>query len=180
MTRTSGNAIDNRDFTAAECRLREDCFKMAQILKDNFEEFKYSYILNIAIHGGIRETRRVKGVHTITADEYVNAYEYEDSISRGAHPIDIHVAKGANQNITFLESPAYVPYRSLITDQFDNLLVAGRCLSADKQAFASLRVQASCMGTGQAAGVAATQNCKVGDVDIALLRKTLKDIGANI
>ncbi|MDO5329064.1 MAG: FAD-dependent oxidoreductase [Coriobacteriia bacterium] len=180
MTRTEGNAIDNRDFTKAECKLREECFRMAKILKDNVDEFKDSYVLNIATHGGIRETRRIVGAHTITAEEYVGRYEYEDSVSRGAHPIDIHVAHGANQNITFLESPAYVPYRALYSSKFDNLLVAGRCISADKQAFASLRVQASCMGTGQAAGVAATQDVPVQNVDINKLREDLKEIGANL
>ena len=56
--------------------------------KENFEEFKNSYVTTVAVHAGIRETRRIKGVHTITAEEYVNAYKYPDSISRGAHPID--------------------------------------------------------------------------------------------
>jgi len=70
MTRTAGNAIDNRNFTAAECRLREDVFKIARIFKENFEEFKNSYVTTVAVHAGIRETRRIKGVHTITAEEY--------------------------------------------------------------------------------------------------------------
>ena len=155
MTRTAGNAIDNRDFVRAECVLREDAFRMAALLKDNFDEFKDSYLIAVSVQGGIRETRRIKGVHTITADEYVTAYHYHDSIARGAHPIDIHVASGPAQNITFLKTPAYVPYRALIAPTHSNLIVAGRCLSADKKAFASLRVQASCMDMGQAAGTAA-------------------------
>ena len=175
MTRTEGNAIDNRDFTRAECQLREDCFKMAKALKENIEEFKDSYIISTAIHGGIRETRRIIGKHTISADEYLSAYKYEDSISRGAHPIDIHATNGQEQSTRFLDSPAYVPYRALICD-IDNLLVAGRCISADKQAFASLRVQASCMGTGQAAGIAAAH----GNISVEKLREKLIKLGANI
>lgn len=184
MTRTAGDACDNRDFTKGECELREQAFKMAEVLKENFEEFKNSHLSAVAVHGGIRETRRIKGIHTITAEEYVNAYKFEDSISRGAHPIDIHVANGAEQNITFLETPAYVPYRSLVAEGFPNLIVAGRCLSADKTAFASLRVQASCMGTGQAAGVAAAmsaaQQKAVWEIDVDELISTLKEIGAVI
>lgn len=180
MTRTSGNAVDNRDFTEAECILREEAFRMAKILKDNILEFKNSYVINIATHGGIRETRRIVGAHTITADEYLNAHKYDDSVSRGAHPIDIHVAHGASQNIRFLDKPAYVPYRSLYTNKYNNLLVAGRPISADKQAFASLRVQASCMGTGQAAGVAAADDANVADVDVDKLRSKLLDMGVNI
>jgi len=184
MTRTSGNAIDNRDFTRAECILREDAFRMAAILKENFDEFKESFLVSVAVHPGIRETRRICGVHTISGEEYLNAVRYPDSISRGAHPIDIHVAKGASQNVTFLKSPAFVPYRALYAEGFPNLLVAGRCISADKTAFASLRVQASCMGTGQAAGVAAAQSAAshtgVDAIDIDKLISTLRGMGAVI
>ncbi|MHC1779536.1 MAG: FAD-dependent oxidoreductase [Bacteroidales bacterium] len=182
MTRTSGNAIDNRDFTRAECELREDVFKMARILKENFDEFKNSFVTAVAVHGGIRETRRIKGIHVISGQEYLEAFNYHDSISRGAHPIDIHVAKGVTQNITFLKTSAFVPYRALIAENHPNLLVAGRSVSADKTAFASLRVQASCMGVGQAAGVAAAMckkdNCTVQNVKTDNLRARLRTIGA--
>jgi hypothetical protein len=184
MTRTAGNAIDNRDFTRAECILREDAFKMARILKENVEEFKDSYLIAVAVQGGIRETRRIKGVHTITAEEYVNAYQYPDSIARGAHPIDIHVASGPVQNITFLKTPAYVPYRALIAPTHTNILVAGRCLSADKQAFASLRVQASCMDMGQAAGTAAAMasasDVAVQNINTETLVEKLRKLGSII
>ena len=182
MTRTACNALDNRAFTAAEGRLRADAFRLAEVLKTHFEPFRNSYITAIALHGGIRETRRIRGVHTITAEEYVGAFRYADSISRGAHPIDIHAATGTSQHVTFLKTPAYVPYRSLIAADFPNLLVAGRCISADKTAFASLRVQASCMGTGQAAGVAAALCAQRGEtvqaLDPELLVEKLKQLGA--
>jgi hypothetical protein len=184
MTRTAGNAIDNRDFVRAECVLREDAFRMAALLKDNFEEFKDSYLIAVSVQGGIRETRRIKGVHTITADEYVTACHYHDSIARGAHPIDIHVASGPAQNITFLKTPAYVPYRALIAPTHSNLIVAGRCLSADKKAFASLRVQASCMDMGQAAGTAAAMaaisGLPVQEVNTELLVTKLREQGSII
>lgn len=184
ITRTSGNSVDNRDFTRAECLLREDVFKFARILRENVEEFKDSFIVSVAPHCGIRESRRIRGAHTITGQEYVNAYRYDDSISRGAHPIDIHVASGTAQNITFLKNAAYVPYRALYCNGFDNMLVAGRCISADKTAFASLRVQASCMGTGQAAGaaaaIAALSGTGVGEIDVPGLVAVLRKVGAVI
>jgi hypothetical protein len=184
MTRTAGNAIDNRDFVRAECVLREDAFRMAALLKDNFDEFKDSYLIAVSVQGGIRETRRIKGIHTITADEYVTAYHYHDSIARGAHPIDIHVASGPAQNITFLKTPAYVPYRALIAPTHSNMIVAGRCLSADKKAFASLRVQASCMDMGQAAGTAAAMaaisGLPVQEVNTELLVTKLREQGSII
>ena len=181
MTRTAADACSNRDFTRAECELREQVFKMAAVLREHFVEFKDSYVSAVAVHAGIRETRRIVGAHTISAQEYVSAFRYPDSISRGAHPIDIHVANGASQNITFLKTPAYVPYRALYSPGFGNLLVAGRCISADKTAFASLRVQASCMGTGQAAGVAAAlaaqASCGVDCIDVNALQERLSALG---
>jgi hypothetical protein len=184
MTRTAANACDNRDFTRAEIKLREDVFRMAEILRDNFREFKNCYVSSVAPQAGVRETRRILGSYTVTGAEYQSAYRYEDSISRGAHPIDIHSAKGASQVADFLKQAAYVPYRALISADFPNLLVAGRCLSADRQAFAALRVQASCMGLGQAAGISAAMcakgNVNVQNVDVKALKTKLKDLGTAI
>ena len=182
MTRTAANACDNRDFTEAECRLREDVCKMAGILRENFPEFRSAYVSAVAPQAGVRETRRILGAHTITGEEYLGAFRYDDSVSRGAHPIDIHAGKGASQGCTFLKEPAYVPYRALYSPDFENLLAAGRCISADRTAFASLRVQASCMGTGQAAGVAAALAAAAEDdvraVDTGELVSQLRALGS--
>ena len=184
VTRASADACDAEQLSAAECSLREDCFRMAGIFRKLFPEFRNCYVASVAVNGGVRETRNIKGMHVISAQEYLNACHYEDSISRGAHPIDIHASKGASQSVTFLEEPAYVPYRALIAEGFPNLLVAGRCLSADRVAFASLRVQASCMGSGQAAGVAAAlasaSGVAVQDVDVPSLVTELKNMGAQL
>ncbi|MBQ7855803.1 MAG: FAD-dependent oxidoreductase [Alistipes sp.] len=182
ITRRAADSTNNRNFSAVECQLREDIFTFTRVLKENFKEFKNCYVSATAPQAGIRESRRILGVHTVTADEYVNAFRYEDSISRGIHPIDIHASKGTHQTRIDLTKPAYVPYRALITAEYPNLLVAGRCISTDRQALASLRVMASCMGTGQAAGAAAAQcvanNQTVQNIDTAQLVATLKEWGA--
>lgn len=182
ITRRAVNAVDNRNFSSVECQLREDIFTFTKLLKENFKEFEKCYVASTAPQAGIRETRRILGVHTVTAEEYVNAVHYEDSISRGIHPIDLHASKGTHQHRVDLTKPAYVPYRCLITADYPNLLVAGRCISTDRQALASLRVMASCMGTGQAAGAAAAQAVANGEsvqnIDTAQLVATLKEWGA--
>ena len=131
-----------------------------------------------------RESRRILGVHTVTAEEYVSGERYPDSISRGAHQIDMHSGKGTGQVLIKLKQAAWVPYRALIAKGFPNLLVAGRCISADRKALASLRVQASCMGLGQAAGVAAARSlragCAVQDINTDALIETLRSMGALI
>lgn len=184
ITRAAADSTDNRDFTAAECRLREDIFTFTEALRKVAPEFKDCYVSSTAPQAGIRESRRILGVHTVTAEEYVSGMKYPDSISRGAHPIDVHSSKGNSQELIRLQQAAYVPYRALITKDFPNLLVAGRCLSADRKAMASLRVQASCMGLGQAAGVAAAQSLEEGkavqDIDTGILVSRLRDMGAVI
>ena len=149
ITRTAADSTDNRNFTDAECRLREEIFLFTDLLRKHFPEFKDCYVSSTAPQAGIRESRRIRGVHTVTGEEYVRAEHYPDSISRGAHPIDMHASKGSEQVRITLKQPAYVPYRALIAPDYPNLLVAGRCISTDRRALASLRVQASCMGTGR-------------------------------
>lgn len=182
ITRAQTDLCDNRDFSKAECQLREDVFKFADILRTHFPEFRNCYVSSTAVQAGARETRHILGAHVITGDEYLHAFRYGDSVSRCAHPIDIHSAFGEKQDIHFLEKAAYVPYRALIANGYPNLLVAGRCVSADKTAFASIRVQASCMGMGQAAGFAAGECIKghstVQNVDMDRLLRKLGDVGA--
>ena len=184
ITRAAADSTDNRDFTRAECRLREDIFSFTEALRRYVPEFRNCYVSSTAPQAGIRESRRILGVHTVTAEEYVSGVKYDDSISRGAHQIDMHASKGSGQVLIKLEQAAYVPYRALIAGGFPNLIVAGRCISADRKALASLRVQASCMGIGQAAGVAAAQSlsqgCSVQDIDISALTSKLRSMGAFI
>lgn len=181
-TRIGTNACDNRDFSEANFSLRKDAFRIADVLRENYEEFKECYVSATPAQAGVRETRHIDGVYTITADEYLNAYKYEDSVSRCSHPIDIHAQKGESQRCSFLKKAAYVPYRSLIAKDYPNIIVAGRTLSAEKEAFASLRVQASCMGIGQAAGFAAamasSENISVLDINTSGLVEKLKKVGA--
>ena len=182
ITRKAVDACNNREFMRVESQLREDIFRFVDILRQSFPEFKDCYVASTAPQAGIRESRRIKGIHTVTGEEYVSGYHYDDSISRGAHPIDIHASKGAGQVRTNLKQAAYVPYRALVAPDYPNLLVAGRCISADRQALASLRVQASCMGTGQAAGAAAALSIRSGQavqqIDTHQLVTTLKQWGA--
>ena len=181
-TRIDADYLNNREFSDAECSLREDVYRITEVFRKEFKEFKDCYVSSIATVAGHRESRHIKGVHVITADEYLNSFRYDDSISRCSHPIDIHSVKTADQKCMFLKKAAYVPYRALISEECSNLIIAGRTVSAEKEAFASLRVQASCMGMGQAAGVAAAMasktGCDVKNVDIDKLVAELRRLGA--
>ena len=160
MTRYAGDGTDAISLTEAECTLREDVFRLVELLKDNFPEFKNCYILDTGTQVGIRETRRIDGLYEMTADDILKPGKFPDTIAKGAHPIDIHRANSTDQNVKFVEEAYYIPYRSLIPKESENLIVAGRCISASREAIASIRVQATCMALGQAAGTAAALCCK--------------------
>lgn len=184
MTRMYADMSSNREQTEAECVMREHVHKFAALLKENVPAFANSFLVSTAVQTGIRETRRIKGAYVLSGEDYVNAVNFPDSVSRGCHPVDIHASSSTEQRCEFLKNAAFVPYRCLYSPVFPNLLVAGRALSADSVASASLRVQASCMGIGQAAGVAAAlcarKNMDVGHVDTDELRRILTSYGTNL
>ncbi len=184
MSRTAANWADERDATVAECRLREDINVLIKLLRKNIPAFKNAELMMTSPQMGVRETRHIRGTHILTGEEYVGGVHFDDSIARCAHPIDIHATQGNTQVVKHLEQAAYLPYRSIIADNYPNLLVPSRCFSADREAFASARVQVGVMGLGQAAGVAAALCAKSGasvhDADIDATRKTLIEWGMDI
>lgn len=184
ITRIQVNITVNQDASDAECELREQANLFAKLLKDNVPAFSDSSLLCTAAQAGARETRRIKGAHLLTGEEYLGLVRFPDTVSRGCHPVDIHSADSTKQRCEFLKDAGFVPYRSLIAENFPNLLVAGRTISADSVASASLRVQASCMGLGQAAGAASAlcvrDGCDVQSIDVDELRSVLIGYGANL
>ena len=92
---------------------------------------------------------------TALAEEFASGENYPDTIALAAHPIDRHLAGSSGQNLSFLKKPGAIPLSSLISAKCPNLLAAGGLIAAEPAAFASIRVQAQCMATGQAAGIAA-------------------------
>ncbi len=184
ITRTALDITDGNSFTAAELKLREDVQTFVQILRDNVPEFKDCYLIMTAAQVGIRESRRIKGHHVLTAEEYGEGIFFEDSVARGAHPIDIHRAGGVKQDLVTLKNAPHIPYSTQYADGFDNLLVAGRCISTERRPLASLRVQATAMALGESAGVASALAAKhsvpVSRVPVRELQKILTDNGAII
>lgn len=184
VTRTKADILNEQEATKAEMQLRKDVLRFTEVLKKYVPAFAHAEVLYTSTQVGVRESRHIQGVHVLTGEEYLNAVHFEDSIGRGCHPVDIHSSDGKSQRCEFLKQAAYVPYRSLITKEYDNLIIACRSFSADRIAFASTRVQACVMGLGQAAGIAAAHcvrdNCSVQNVDIQKLRAKLIALGANI
>lgn len=184
MSRIALDWLNEQEATKAECQLREDIKTLVRLLRTHIPAFRNAELLMCAPQVGVRETRHIKGTHILTGSEYVDAVHFDDSVARCAHPIDIHSTTDNTQIVRYLKQAAYLPYRSIIADGFDNLLVPSRCFSADREAFASARVQVGVMGLGQAAGVAAAlcapTCCSVHEVDVENMRRILSDWGMNI
>lgn len=182
VTRYPGNAVDVTSLTQAECQTREDMFALIPFLKKNMPALRDAYLIMSSTQVGIRESRRIKGLYRMTEDDVLNKKDFPDTVAKGAHPIDVHLPGSHEQKLVWLKEPYNIPYRSLVPQGSHNVLVAGRCISASREAFASIRVQAQCMALGQAAGTAAAlcaeRSCRVDELDGALLRRRLAEQGA--
>ena len=104
---------------------------------------------------GVRETYRIDGMYQITHEDYVTGKVFDDSVCYSFYPIDLHDKNGVAPKQMKEGVVATIPLRALIPQKSRNLLVAGRCVSSDRLANSALRIQASCMAMGQAAGAAA-------------------------
>lgn len=181
-TRFKGNAADGHDLSKAEIQLREDVMKILGVFKQKVQAFKAAYLIDTATQVGIRETRAIKGLYNMEIKDVLSPRHFLDTVAKGGHPVDIHRSKDSNQDVTFLKEAYDIPYRALVPQEAHNLLVAGGCISATREAYASIRVQAQCMALGQAAGTATAlcskENIGVGELDGSFLRETLKKAGA--
>lgn len=140
-------------------------------------------ILDLKTETAVRETYRIDGLYIMTHQDYVEGKVFEDSVSHSFYPIDLHrEGKSIYQEFLKQDIVASIPLRSLIPKRSKNFLVAGRCVSSDRMANSALRVQASCMGMGQAAAVAAVLANKHGttpaEVPINDIKQLLKKHGA--
>ena len=120
----------------------------------------------------------------LTKEDLHTGKKFADTIAVGFNMIDIHQVSGHDFDLTHFADGHYysVPYRSLISNELTNLLVAGRCMSVTHEALGAIRVMVNTMPIGEAAGtaaaIAAQDGCGVAQVDTAKLQQMLKDGGA--
>jgi FAD dependent oxidoreductase len=133
---------------------------------------------------GIRETVTIKGKAAITVDDYVSGRVWPDAVCNSFYPIDWHRASGRGIDQRHLKpgTVATIPRRALLPAGKSNLIAAGRCIASDQLANSALRVQATCMAVGQAAGamaaLGAASNVEVAEVSMDALRALLSKHGA--
>lgn len=139
---------------------RQSIFRIANFCKMYFIGFENAYISSIANSLGVRVSRRIKGKYVYTIDDLRSGKEFSNPCLKSDYPVDIHSGKA---NSSVLEKPAVhysLPIEALIAEDYDNLFVAGRCISADFKAQAALRIIPSCfsMGEGIAKHIARLEN----------------------
>ena len=180
--------VDDRDVES----LTDAMFSGRKILSE-YENYYRNYVagckdavlIKSADYIGIRESRRIVCEYMLSGDDFYKNEAFFDEIGRYSYPIDIHPMtpdKNGMQDFVKAVSMRHedgqsysIPYRSLIPKKVDNLLVAGRCIGADRAMQASLRVIPCCYITGQAAGCAAAvcveDNVRAKDADVGKIKR---------
>ena len=186
ISRLGIDATDVLALSRAEIEGRRQAWSAATYLREAVPGCEHGRLQAFATQVGVRETRRVEGLHVLTAEELLQPADFPDAIAAGAYPIDIHPASGGGLVYQPLgEDHSYqIPYRSLVPLGLRNALVAGRGISATHDALAAIRVMTISMAVGQAAGTAAALAVQAqGEADVTSvpaegLRERLKAGGA--
>lgn len=175
---------DPAALSRAEMIARRQVWEMVKFLREESEAFSHCTLLSLANRIGVRESRKLKGVHILTAEELERGVYFPDTVALGNYGVDIHNPTGTGTTVHYLSDEAYysIPYRSLLPKEYNNLLVAGRCLSATHEAQSAVRIMPTCVCMGQAAGIAAAVAAETGaalsGVDTDAVRRRLTERGA--
>ncbi len=179
------NGLVADELTRAEYEVLTVATEQLEAIKAEYPGFEEAYIMDVPM-AGIRETRHIDGEYILNIRDIMAAIEFEDSIGMSSHPVDIHPRPSCYVNfVPPKRSWFYIPYRSLVAKGVDNLLLAGRHISATREASGCIRPTVPCMIGGEAAGTAAALLCdgkskKAKDIDIKKLRQQLKKQGVKL
>jgi hypothetical protein len=187
------------DLTKGEMECRQYIMEFYDYMKNNFEGFENVEISSIAPEIGFRDSRRMKGLYRLTVEDMETQKEFEDVIAVYPRFYDM-LSPDANMDgdgsfkgagyVGHIYEPIVddrtynIPYRCLLPVGIDNLMMAGRCISADHVAESSIRGISACIITGQAAGAAAAianrDQVLPKDINIKELQSTLKRQGITL
>ena len=138
---------------------RRRCLQMAAFLRSDIPGFENARMMYLGPTVGVRETRKLEGQYRVTGADLAAATKFPDGVVACDNPIDdVMRADTSMTHDAILTRGNYytIPFRSLVPRKIENLLFAGRIISADPTAFASVRGMPQCMAMGQATGTAAS------------------------
>jgi hypothetical protein len=183
QTRIPSNPLNPFKLTEAEMEGREEMLSQVEELKG--KNYPVELLIS-APHIGIRESRRIIGDYILTEEDLIKGRMFEDRIALCNYPIDVHYQIKSSDLKTVTgrldKVPTYsIPYRCLLPKGLDNLLVAGRCISATQEAMASFRIQPTSIAIGTAAGIASAMAVEKGvsprEIDVKELQARLRELG---
>jgi hypothetical protein len=182
---THKNFIDGtkiEDIASAEKELRDQIVHAVDFLQGNIKGFETCYVSSSTDTLGVRETRRVTGEYVLTEDDLLEGRKFDDAVVHNAEFIlDIHGMKNDGQDKDTRVKPYDIPYRCLVPQKIDNLLVVGRCISGTHVAHSSYRVMNIAMAIGQAGGAAAAlaarKELTPRKLDVKLVQEKLQEMG---
>ncbi|WP_055106122.1 FAD-dependent oxidoreductase [Paenibacillus ihumii] len=184
-TRILGHdATDAYSLSKAEMEGRKQCRELEAFLHKYVPGFENAVVESTGPSIGVRGSRQIKGMYTLTAEDILEQRKFEDTIAHSGYPIDIHSPDGEGTKHQKLEWGGMysIPYSCMITDSVKNLIVIGRCISATFEAQAAMRTTPTTGAIGHAGGVAAAIAAKEGipvqDIDIKKVQTMLKEQGA--
>ena len=149
------DATDIIDLTRAEIEGHMQVGRLVDMFRKYVPGFARCYVSSIAPNLGVRETRRFKGIKTLTVEKALAAEVPEDTVCLSGYKIDIHKDCETATLFQTVDKPFGLPYGCLVSAEIDNLMFAGRCASVDESVIGSTRVMPCCMAMGQAAAVGA-------------------------
>ncbi len=174
------DSTDVWDLTRAEIDGRQKAIWALEALKRYTPGFGSSRLRSLNSSLGIRESRKIVGEYILTEHDVKNEARFDDTIGIFPEFLD------AYGEVIMPTTGRYfqVPYRILLPQKVENLLVAGRCVSADRVAFAATRQMMCCAVTGQGAGVvaaaAAKEDVSCREVDVSKVQEALREQGVRI
>ena len=177
------NARDSEGKTRLELESRRSLLRLYRFLRQQ-PGLEKLIIDHVSAECGVRETATIRGQSTVTAEDYQSGRMWEDAVCHSFYPIDLHISSGAGLDMVKLAEGVVptVPRGALLPAGGQNFIVAGRCISSDRLANSALRVQATCMATGQAAGamaaLSATRGLDPEGLPLSEVHSLLREHGA--
>ena len=178
------DGTDPAAVTRATQEGRRRCLALARFLVDDVPGFEAARMAYLGPAVGVRETRKLEGLYRITGADLARATKFPDGVVACDNPVDdVMRGGGAMTHDAIVGEGGYytIPFRALVPDEVENLMFAGRIVSADDVAFASVRGMPQCMAMGQATGTAAGMalagEIAVQDVNAAALVEALQRQG---
>jgi len=178
-------ASDATALTAAEIEGRRQIRAYMDIARKYGDRQNEPALLNLSSYIGVRETRSFTANYTLTEEDVMTGKRFPDAIANGTYPIDVHDPQTGKFKFKRLTCDFYqIPLSTMLSNRAENIVLAGRIISADRSAFGAIRVMVNLNQVGEAAGVtaalAAGSGMPISDLDAGAVRNQLLTLGAKV